>query len=161
MALVYERVEVDVVEEVTEAAAASEEVIAVEVASSVAAHASAPLEVSVSSGSPQVSAVVSDVAPINAVVVDGTPTIIEIAGEQGPPGIAIAEDEVQYDVEVENASSTVTYVGQAAPGTATNAAAWRIKRITDTGSTVTVDWANGSDAFDQIWDDRATLTYGP
>lgn len=53
----------------------------------------------------------------------------------------------------------ITYVGEADPGSLTSAAVWRVKRITDDGTEfTTVQWA-GTGVFDQIWDDRASLTY--
>jgi hypothetical protein len=70
------------------------------------------------------------------------------------------EEEV-LDIEVDEASPTVTYVGQATPGTAKSAALWRIKRITTSGSQVSIDWANGSAAFENVWNNRVALTYGP
>ena len=52
----------------------------------------------------------------------------------------------------------ITYMGEAAVGTATSASAWRIKRIDETNDPDgDVKWA--SEAFDQVWDDRVTLTY--
>lgn len=53
----------------------------------------------------------------------------------------------------------ITYVGEADPGSLTANPVWRVKRITDDGSEfTTVQWA-GTGVFDQIWDDRASLTY--
>jgi len=58
------------------------------------------------------------------------------------------------------ASSTVTYVGKAAIGAATNAAVWQIQRLTSTvGGDVTIEWADGNAEFDNVWDDRASLAY--
>lgn len=51
----------------------------------------------------------------------------------------------------------VTYIGLAAPGTAESAAAWQIRRENDTSGNV--DWADGDTDFDNVWDDRASLTY--
>lgn len=51
----------------------------------------------------------------------------------------------------------VDYIGEAAIGTATSAAAWRIKKV-DSTSGIIIQWA-GTGAFDQIWDNRASLTY--
>lgn len=59
---------------------------------------------------------------------------------------------------LDDAGSGITYVGESVPGTATSAAAWRIRRITETGSDVTIQWAALA-AFTQIWDNRASLTY--
>lgn len=53
-------------------------------------------------------------------------------------------------------SAAVTYVCEAnTVGTATSAAAWRIKRITVSGTITTIQWG-GTGAFDQIADNRAT-----
>lgn len=61
---------------------------------------------------------------------------------------------------VDFVSETVAYVGEAQPGTATTAALWRIKRVTlGPGDDVTEQWAGGSAAFSQVWDDRASLSY--
>jgi hypothetical protein len=51
----------------------------------------------------------------------------------------------------------VDYVGEASIGTATSAAAWRIKKIDNT-SGVVITWA-GTGVFNQIWDNRASLSY--
>jgi len=52
---------------------------------------------------------------------------------------------------------TYTYVGIASPGTATSAASWQIKRITNASDDV--DWAGGDTAFNNIWDNYASLSY--
>ncbi len=56
----------------------------------------------------------------------------------------------------------ITYVGDAVPGTADSASVWRIKRITETttaGSDAVIEWADGDANFDNVWDDRAILSY--
>ena len=64
-----------------------------------------------------------------------------------------------YATRIDEASATITYVGKAVPGTATSAATWQIQRLTDTGSGLTVEWADGDDAFDNEYDNRASLSY--
>jgi hypothetical protein len=64
-----------------------------------------------------------------------------------------------YATRLDEASATVTYVGKAATGTATSAGAWQVQRLTDTGSGLTVEWADGNGAFDNVWDNRASLNY--
>lgn len=61
-------------------------------------------------------------------------------------------------VRLDEASSTITYVGTAAPGTLTSAAAWAIKRL-DSTSGLVVLWADGDPQSDNIWDNRAGLSY--
>ena len=51
----------------------------------------------------------------------------------------------------------VDYVGEAAIGTVTSAASWRIKKIDSTTGTI-VQWA-GTGVFDQVWDNYASLSY--
>jgi hypothetical protein len=50
-------------------------------------------------------------------------------------------------------------MGIAAIGSATSAAVWQIHRIDTTGGNVSVDYADGNENFDNIWDNRASLTY--
>lgn len=56
----------------------------------------------------------------------------------------------------------VLYLGEAEPGTATSAAKWRIKKFTydaGTNNVSQIDWADGNDNFDNIWTNRANLSY--
>lgn len=54
-------------------------------------------------------------------------------------------------------TGTYTYIGEAAPGSATSAAVWRIQRITNADSTI--EWADGDGDFNNVWDNRASLSY--
>ena len=64
---------------------------------------------------------------------------------------------IEYD-----ASNNAIYVGEAKAGTATDATGWRIKKITYDGSNnaTQVDWADNNTNEDNIWDNRASLSYG-
>lgn len=57
---------------------------------------------------------------------------------------------------------TTLYVGRAATGSVDSAAVWSVSRsVIESGldnDTVTT-WADGNADFDNIWDDRLTLTY--
>lgn len=53
-------------------------------------------------------------------------------------------------------TGTYKYIGSADPGTATSAAKWSVCRVTN--ATGSIYYAN-SGAFNQIWDNRASLTY--
>lgn len=55
------------------------------------------------------------------------------------------------------AVGSIDYVGEAAIGTTSSAASWRIKRI-DSTTGIIIQWA-GTGVFDQVWDNYATLTY--
>lgn len=65
-----------------------------------------------------------------------------------------------YISYVDEASSTVTYVGEAVPGTATSAAAWRIKRVSVSGSITSILYAGSAATFVNVWNNRAALSYG-
>lgn len=59
------------------------------------------------------------------------------------------------------ASSTITYFGKAQPGVGTDDAVWQIFKLTfdGSGNFISQTWADGNGNFDNVWDDRATLTY--
>ena len=62
-----------------------------------------------------------------------------------------------------NASGQPTYIGEAAPGTPTNEARWRIRKMEyddGTSSPPTGEvWANGNAEFDKTWNSRTTYNY--
>lgn len=53
---------------------------------------------------------------------------------------------------------TVTYYGYAAPGSDTSKPVWKIKKVDETGDLFIV-WADGNANYDNIWDNRASLSY--
>lgn len=63
-----------------------------------------------------------------------------------------------FALRVDEASSTVTYVGEASPGSAEGSSVWRIKKI-DTTSGLVITWAGGAASFNQQWSGRAGLSY--
>ncbi len=70
--------------------------------------------------------------------------------------LAPAFDIVRIDV----ATSTVTYVGKAAPTTTTDLPQWKIIRLTSTaGGNLTLEYAGGTTLYNKVWDNRASLTY--
>jgi len=56
--------------------------------------------------------------------------------------------------------TTTTYVGKAMPGTATSEPAWFIQKIDTATNPVSVLLADSNPDFDNIFDDRESLTYG-
>lgn len=84
---------------------------------------------------------------------------VSVPGPAGPAGPSGEEE--MLDTEVDQSVAGVVYVGQAAPGTSTSQALWRIKRITESGSSTSIDWAGGTSDFVHIWTNRLSLTYGP
>jgi len=51
------------------------------------------------------------------------------------------------------------YVGKAICGANTASPVWQIQRMVTVGSVDTITWADGDGKFDNIWDNRAALTY--
>lgn len=55
-------------------------------------------------------------------------------------------------------TTSVTYIGEAALGTALSASSWRIKKINESASPIVITWG-GTGIFDQIWDNRVIISY--
>ena len=68
------------------------------------------------------------------------------------------DQDVQFALQLD-AVGTTTYIGEALPGTLTSAALWRIKKMVETGADLVITWADGNENFDNVWDDRAGLSY--
>lgn len=75
--------------------------------------------------------------------------------------IAAVGGSAKYHVKIDEASSTVTYVGKAElTGLAISlaAAVWQIQKI-DESSGTDISFADGDELFDNVWNDRGSLTY--
>lgn len=78
--------------------------------------------------------------------------------------ISSGEGSMAYATRIDQApdSTGLTYYkGEAAVGSATSDAVWRIQRITlsDISDDVIIQWADGDSNFNNVWDNRASLTY--
>lgn len=74
------------------------------------------------------------------------------------PPSQVQTTDTPYAVELDDYTAANTlYIGKATPGTATTEAEWQIAKL-DTSSGLIKTWA-GTAGFNQIWDDRASLTY--
>jgi hypothetical protein len=77
---------------------------------------------------------------------------------QGSPGsvaLTIRSDTIDPTIFPE-----VTYRGDALPGVATSAASWRVQRLTtQSDGDIDILFADGNDNFDNIWDNRLSLSY--
>lgn len=79
-------------------------------------------------------------------------------------GSAVSKEHDKTRIEIEESGSvstaeSFTYVGIANPNTPTDQNDWRIFRVRESGSLTSVTWAEGTDAFRHVWDDRKTLNY--
>lgn len=64
-----------------------------------------------------------------------------------------------YTVRIDEVDATTTYFGFAAVGSSTASAVWRIKRMTVSGTVTSILFADGNSNFDNVWDNRASLSY--
>lgn len=82
----------------------------------------------------------------------------EVISETIP--VLYGDEEVPYSKRVDFITDDLLYRGEAAPGTLTSQAAWRIRKITiGTDGDVTEQWADGNSQFNKVWDNRLSFTY--
>ena len=61
-------------------------------------------------------------------------------------------------LDEQNGGDTL-YIGEARLGSDESGAVWRIKRLDKTGTVTSIQYANGSRRFNQVWDNRSSVTY--
>jgi hypothetical protein len=74
----------------------------------------------------------------------------------------IAVDKVSnYTTRMSYSGSNLEYLGKADIGSASDALVWQIQKFTYdvNNNTTLIAFADGDDAFDNSWDNRATYTY--
>lgn len=62
-------------------------------------------------------------------------------------------------VRIDEVTADLMYIGESAISVAESAAVWRIRKIETIGTVTKITWADGNEEFDNVWTDRATLTY--
>lgn len=82
----------------------------------------------------------------------GRPVNVELDGNGNIP-VTFSSSTYKLILD-ETTTTSVTYVGKAALGSATSAAVWQIQKI-DESSGLVITWG-GTGAFDQVYDNRAT-----
>ncbi|MEK7765004.1 MAG: hypothetical protein AAB368_02090 [bacterium] len=107
----------------------------------------------------------------NVITVDNPKTLVSIenttvelisAGTQGPAGPpGTSEEDVVYSKRTDFITDNEIYKGEAAVGSLTTNAVWRIRKlvISDIDNDITETWAGGTANFDKVWGDRVTYTY--
>lgn len=124
-----------------------------------------PLSVRLSDGSKYYVAVAKAIERgVQAVAMGTTPSFKDSSGVpqralvDGNGALKTSPD--AYTVKLEYSGNNPIYVGKAVPGSAVGSAVWQIQKLTYSGSNVTdVQWANGSNGYTAVWDDRASYTY--
>jgi len=79
----------------------------------------------------------------------------------GGGGRAKAVEAAKLTKKLEYSGTLLTYLGEATPGSATSDPTWRVAKYTYDGSNnlTDVQYADGNELFDNVWDDRASLSY--
>lgn len=103
----------------------------------------------------------------NTVVVEvPSTTILVSSGAQGPQGIqgpagpGGGEEDMPYAKQTDFVTDNLIYRGEAAVGSLVSAPAWRIRKLViGVDGDVSETWADGNANFDNVWDDRLSLTY--
>ncbi len=65
----------------------------------------------------------------------------------------------QWALKVDQVDPNNVYIGYSIIGTSSAAAKWQIRKFITSGNVLSVLWANGSTAANQIWDSRTSLVY--
>jgi hypothetical protein len=87
---------------------------------------------------------------MTALKVDGSAVTQPVSG-------TVTTLQQQYATRLDEISTTVNYIGSAPVGSATSSATWLIKRLTVSGTQTIIQFASAS--YNQVWDNRASLTY--
>ena len=61
---------------------------------------------------------------------------------------------------VDTSNLEIIYIGSALPNSLSSQAVWRIQRVDLTTSETKILFADSDQNFDNIWDNRASLSYG-
>ena len=75
------------------------------------------------------------------------------------PGLVVVNQDAIEANRVDVVSATVTYTGYALPGSDNDFPVWRITRATIASNVTSIEYADGNAQFDNVWADRASLTY--
>jgi hypothetical protein len=78
------------------------------------------------------------------------------SASNGKSKVAVTSEDDASGLIVDQASSTIIYLGEGLFGALPSEAKWKIKKI-DLSSGVRI--TSASENFDQVWNNRAALTY--
>lgn len=62
-------------------------------------------------------------------------------------------------VILDESTAGTTYVGKAPVASSTADNTWQIMRIVEASGVMTITWADGNTVFDNVWNNRASLSY--
>lgn len=78
----------------------------------------------------------------------------DIIDESVPVSIVSATDDLTFRYDV---VGNVVYLGEAQPGSATSGAVWKVMKFDSDAESIL--FADGNKSFDNVWDDRVSLSY--
>jgi hypothetical protein len=61
--------------------------------------------------------------------------------------------------KIDVSASPIIYIGSAPAGVSGGSAGWKVQRITTSSGGAVIEWADGNILYDNVWDNRASLTY--
>jgi hypothetical protein len=64
-----------------------------------------------------------------------------------------------HSIRLDPASASLLYIGEAAAGQDESVAGWRIRKFETVATISSMKWADGDEKFDNIWANRAALSY--
>jgi molybdopterin-binding protein len=62
-------------------------------------------------------------------------------------------------VLIDESNPNIIYKGFASPAAKVDDPVWAIQKVSNTGDVCSYQWADGNKNFDNVWNDRATLSY--
>ena len=95
-------------------------------------------------------------------IVRGNLKVVSQDGEYIDPANPFSVDNALFRMEFAYTSeSLLEYIGRAVPNTITSLALWEIRQFVYDASSnlLQILWADGNKNFDNIWDDRTSLSY--
>jgi len=88
----------------------------------------------------------------------GTGTDVVVTNFPSTQNVAITSTP-QYSLIYDEVSSSTAYLGKATVGASQGSGVWAIQKLAFVGNSVTVTWADGNSSFDNVWTNRASLSY--
>jgi hypothetical protein len=73
--------------------------------------------------------------------------------------VAVTDETTALFTAIDEVNKNLSYFGFAAIGSSQSAAVWKISRLQKTGTVTLLQYADGDELFDNIWNNRASLSY--
>ena len=85
--------------------------------------------------------------------------VLTVAGVEYDGANIVRKQSEQTATRIDDTTTAnTTYIGKAPIGSATSSAVWQISKL-DTSSGLIKTWADGDASFNNVWDDRVSISY--